>query len=216
MDERDPYWRIVNTPSYWQDAGRELVCAANLLKKDYYSKVRLGFGRRKASEYETLRVRNTSARGMILLYALGIENLLKATIVARQQDPIRADGTLAKWFTTHDLSVLADRAGLGRVNKTVLKQLSEFITAGKYPAGLRDGDGSRAHSYPPDGVIADIEKLLPRVEATLGSVEAVRHKLPQIDLLRLCAGRKLSRGRWPAKQTTAQEQRDSHDLTIGE
>jgi hypothetical protein len=143
--------------------------------------------------------------GLIVLYALGIENLLKATIVAMQHDPIEPDGKLARWFRTHRLTSLASRAGLVGVNQAVLEQLSEFITAGKYPVGLKDGEGSRAQSYAPDGVIADIEDLLPRVEARLGAVPSVRLKLPPIDLLQLCAGRKLKHGRWPQNTRSAHE-----------
>jgi len=35
MDEKDYFWRLTNTPAYWQDAARDLICAANLLKRAY-------------------------------------------------------------------------------------------------------------------------------------------------------------------------------------
>jgi hypothetical protein len=64
MDERDYFWRLVNTPGYWQDAARDLVCAANLLKKDYRASPRLGFARRGALS-DGLRMQERSYDGLL-------------------------------------------------------------------------------------------------------------------------------------------------------
>jgi hypothetical protein len=190
MDESDYFWRLVNTPLYWQDTARDFICGANLLKNDYYAHPRLGFARRgRLPPYAVNRQRHTSPRTIIVLYALAIENLLKAIIVARGQDPIGRKGQLEGWFTHHDLNKLAKRAGIRHLNEDLLAQLSEFIKSGKYPVGLSDSDGHRAHNYFPDSVVVGIEGVLPVLEERLDSVPAKRDKLPKIDLLKLCAGR---------------------------
>src|SRR6266705_1332686 len=143
MDEGDYFWRLVNTPGYWQDAARDLVCAANLLKKDYRASPRLGFARRGSlSPYAALRQRYTSPRAIFVLYALAIENMLKGIIVAMGQDPIAGNGRIQRWFANHKLDKLARRARITALNEDLLHQLTEFITAGKYPVGLEDGDGA--------------------------------------------------------------------------
>lgn len=191
MDERDYFWRLVNTPGYWQDAARDLVCAANLLKKDYRASPRLGFARRgRLAAPAALRQRHTSPRAIIVLYALAIENMLKAIIVATGQDPIGTDGRIQRWFANHKLDTLAQRARVTGLKKALLHQLTEFITAGKYPVGLEDGDGARAHGYFPDNVLAGIEEILPILEEQLVTVPCDRERRAKVDLLGLCAGRK--------------------------
>jgi hypothetical protein len=198
MDESDYFWRLVNTPLYWQDAARDFICGANLLKRDYYSKPRLGFARRRSlSAYAATRQRHTSARTIIVLYALATENLLKAIIVALGKDPIDSHGELHRWFASHDLEKLATHAGLQGLDLKLLRQLADFIKAGKYPVGLRDRQGHSAHSYFPDSVIVGIEKLLPVLEERLHQVPAKREKLPKTDLLKLCAGLKRVSSREP-------------------
>jgi hypothetical protein len=125
-----------------------------------------------------------------VLYALAIENMLKAIIVAMGQDPIGSDGRIQRWFANHKLDTLAQRAGIAGLNKDLLHQLTEFITAGKYPVGLEDGDGARAHGYFPDSVLAGIEKTLPILEEQLATVPCARERRNEVDLLGLCAGRK--------------------------
>jgi len=191
MDEGDYFWRLVNTPGYWQDAARDLVCAANLLKKDYRASPRLGFARRGSlSPYAALRQRYTSPRAIIVLYALAIENMLKGIIVAMGQDPIAGNGRIQRWFANHKLDKLARRARITALNEDLLHQLTEFITAGKYPVGLEDGDGARAHGYFPDTVLAGVETVLPVLEERLAAVPCARDKRAKVDLLGLCAGRR--------------------------
>ena len=67
-----------------------------------------------------------------------------------------------------------------------LVQLTEFMTAGKYPVGVKDGDGFSAHNYFPDSVLAGIEEILPQLEDRLGEVATDRAKKPKTDLNRLC------------------------------
>jgi len=190
MDEQDYFWRLVNTPLYWQDAARDFICAANLLKKDYYARPRLGFPRRGTlSAYAADRQRYTSSRTIIVLYALAIENLLKATVVGLGKDPIDSRGELHKWFVSHDLNKLAGYAGLKGLDSQLLDQLTDFIRSGKYPVGMSDRDGLPAHSYFPDSVIVSIEHLLPLLEDHLQHIPAKRDTLPRADLLKLCAGR---------------------------
>jgi hypothetical protein len=180
MNESDYFWRLVNTPGYWQDAARDLICAANLLKKDYRAAPRLGFARRgRLSPYAALRQRHTSPRAIIVLYALAIENMLKGIIVATGQDPIGVNGRIQTWFANHKLVELARRAGVVGLKKDLLHQLTEFITAGKYPVGLEDGDGARAHGYFPDTVLAGVEGALPVLEERLAAVPCTRRSAGQ-------------------------------------
>lgn len=196
MNEKDYFWRLVNTRAYWQDAARDFVCGANLLKKDYYARPRLGFARRgRLAPYAAQRQRHTSSRTLIVLYAFAIENLLKAIIVALDKDPIGPDGQLERWFTTHNLNSLAVKAAITGLDEDLLQQLSDFIVSGKYPAGRRDGQGFHAHNYFPDSVLVGIEHVLPALEDRLAEIRAKRDKLPKTDLLRLCAGRRPAKGR---------------------
>lgn len=187
MDESDYFWRLVNTPLYWQDAARDLICGANLLKKNYYSKSGLGFGPDgPLSPEQVQEERHTTARAIIVLYAIAVENLLKATIVALGKDPIGPDGTIQRWFATHDLVKLAEYAQLQSTPATLLMQLTAFIKAGKYPVGLRDGEAESAHNYFPNSVLTGIAELLPKLEAHLDALPAKRDKLSRADLLGLC------------------------------
>ena len=187
MDESDYFWRLVNTPLYWQDAARDLICGANLLKKNYYSKPRLGFGRDGPLSAEQIQEeRHTTARAIIVLYAIAAENLLKATIVALGKDPIGDNGRIQGWFATHDLVSLAEHAGLGSPSQDLLAQLTEFIKAGKYPVGLFDDAAQSAQNYFPDSVLAGIDALLPKLEARLAEVPTKRDRLAAVDLLHLC------------------------------
>jgi len=188
MDESDYFWRLVNTPSYWQDAARDLICGANLLKANYYAKPRLGFDvDGPLSEKEIQETRHTTPRPIIVLYAIAAENLLKATIVALGKDPIGPDGRIMNWFATHDLLALARHADLAAPPEDLLRQLTDFIKAGKYPVGLVDGEARSAHSYFPDSVLTEVDQLLPRLEARLAEVPSQRDKLPEADLLSLCS-----------------------------
>jgi hypothetical protein len=185
MNEADYFWRLVNTPAYWQDAARDLVCAANRLKADYRKRDVFGVIRDGYSARDQLRERHMTPRASIVLYAIAIENMLKAIIVGRGEDPIGPDGRLRRWFATHDLNKLTKRSGITGVEERVLAQLSDFIRAGKYPAGLEDGEGERAHSYFPDSVFAAIEQVLPLLEDTLASMPCARDRLPRTDLVTL-------------------------------
>jgi hypothetical protein len=53
-----------------------------------------------------------------------------------------------------------------------LRQLTDFIKAGKYPVGLCDGEASSAHNFFPDPVLAGIDELLPQLEARGGPFKA--------------------------------------------
>jgi hypothetical protein len=194
-DERDYFWRLV-TPGYWQDAARDLICRPTSSRRT--------IGRRRASglrvwvdflPYAAMRQRHTSPRAIIVRYALAIENMLKGIIVAMGQDPVGADGRIQRWLANHKLDELARRATVTGLNKDLLHQLTEFITAGKYPVGLEDGNDARAHGYFPDNVLAGVETVLPVLEERLAAVSCVRDKRTKVDLLSLCASRKKGKKR---------------------
>ncbi len=106
------------------------------------------------------------------------------------QDPIGANGRIQNWFANHKLDKLAQRARVTGFNEDLLHQLTEFITAGKYPVGLEDGAGARAQGYFPDTVLAGVEATLPVLEERLAAVPSPRDRRAKVDLLELCAGQR--------------------------
>lgn len=181
MDENDYFWRVVNTPLYWQSAARELICAANLLKRNHDSSPRWGVYDGTPSAAVVLRDANTTLRPIIVLYALAIENMVKAIIVASGQDPIGPKGRIEGWFATHDLASLTKRAKLKGLDADLLNHLTQFILSGKYPTGLEDGFG-----LPYGAALTAAETLLPILEHELGATNSKRDKLPKADLLKIC------------------------------
>ena len=78
----------------------------------------------------------------MMLYGLAAENLIKA-IIAAKQPSLASEGRLPRWFTNHNLAALARRAGLPVPcsQEHLLKRLQGFVECGKYPVGLREGEG---------------------------------------------------------------------------
>lgn len=127
---------IAGSPRVWQEVAHDLVFSANILLDTLRER-----GGRKTRKDSRSPV---SWRTLMMLYGLAAENLIKAIIVAKKL--VRkevSEGTFPKWFRNHDLPALARRAGLSvsRSQEHLLKRLKDFVECGKYPVGLREGQG---------------------------------------------------------------------------
>jgi len=140
-----PFKDLVENPRVWQETAHDLICAANILFEAVQDTDHHRSGTRDR--------RPIVWCSLMMLYGLAAENLTKAIIVAKvarretRASPglvDRSEGPLPNWFTTHNLVELArDRAGLtlSRSQKHLLKRLQEFVECGKYPVGVREGQG---------------------------------------------------------------------------
>jgi hypothetical protein len=129
-----PFKHLAGNPRAWQETAHDLICAANLLNE-----VVQDWDRCKSS---TQARRPIVWRTLMMLYGLAAENLIKGMIVAKSPS-LAAKGDLPKGIRTHDLVGLAKQAGLpvSHSQEHLLKRLREFAECGKYPVGLRDGQG---------------------------------------------------------------------------
>jgi len=104
----------------------------------------------------------------MMLYGLAAENLIKAILVAKDSG-LASKGTFPNWFKKHALCKLARRAGLfvSQSQEHLLKRLQEFVECGKYPVGLREGEGryTWVHCEPVD--LSDTLQLLGYLEEEL-------------------------------------------------
>ena len=121
----------------------------------------------------------------MFLYALAVENLLKAIIIAHGEDPA-PNGELATWFKHHNLSKHAERAKLSFTPKRgLLETLREFIESGKYPIGKNPQSGTRTnhfiHPYYPETVFALLEKLEDDLRLVLPN-----KSFPKTELCNMC------------------------------
>ena len=172
---------LKSTAFAWQNDARELICAANVLL-DSYERT-LGSSSAEKTPFEPNE--GCLWRPLMVLYALAVENLLKAIIIARGEDPA-PDGTLAKWFKHHRLADHAKRAKLSFVPKPgLLETLREFIESGKYPIGTNPQSGLRTnqfiHPYYTDTVFDLLEKLEDDLRTVL-----LRKSFPKTELRNIC------------------------------
>lgn len=174
---------LKSTAYAWQNDARELIGAANVLLNAY--EVSLGSTSVEKPPFEP-NERNLW-RPLMVLYALAVENLLKAIIIARGEDPA-PDGKLAKWFKHHNLTRLAERAKLSFTPKSgLLETLRDFIESGKYPIGKDAQSGLRSnefmHPYYTDTVLDLLQKLEDDLRAILPE-----KSFPKTDLRNICRG----------------------------
>ena len=125
---------LAGNPRAWQETAHDLICAANLLSEAVQDRDRCGSG--AGTRRPNVR------RGLMMLYGLAAENLIKAIIVAKNPS-LASKGALPGSFRNHNLVALAKQGGLpiSRREEHLLKRLREFVECGKYPVGLREGQG---------------------------------------------------------------------------
>jgi hypothetical protein len=104
----------------------------------------------------------------MMLYGLAAENLIKG-IIAAKNPSLASEGTLPRWFTNHNLAALAKRANLpvGLRQEHLLKRLQEFVECGKYPVGLREGEGRSTWVFSEPLDSSDTLQLLEYLEEEL-------------------------------------------------
>lgn len=170
---------LKSTACAWQEEARVLICAGNILLDSYEG----------SSLVKKLPFEPNEAylwRPLMVLYALAVENLLKAIIIARGDEDTAPNGKLAKWFTTHNLNKLADRAKLSFTPKQgLLETLREFIESGKYPIGKDPQSGTRTnlfiYPYYPETVFELLEKLEDDLRTVLPN-----KSFPKTELCNMC------------------------------
>jgi len=169
---------LKSTAYAWQDEARVLICAGNILLDSYEG----------SSLVKKLPFEPNEAylwRPLMVLYALAVENLLKAIIIARGEDPA-PNGELESWFKHHDLTRHAKRAKLSFTPKRgLLETLREFIESGKYPIGKNPQSGTRTnhfiHPYYPETVFELLEKLEDDLRVVLPN-----KSFPKTELCNMC------------------------------
>lgn len=176
-DVIDDYKRTGELPLLWQWTARELVVAANHL-------------RRRREQVSDDAVSNdaslfTSAQPMLLLYGLALENLLKGLLVAQGVDAT-ATGRLNARLKTHDLLVLWKAAGLKVTAdaEDVLRNLHWSIEPGKYPVGTKPDPNAPNPMFVALTSIEEIGRLLAVAEEALRARQR-RQVLSEVDLLSL-------------------------------
>jgi len=172
---------LKSTAYAWQNDARELICAANILLNSYE-------GSLGSSSVDKLSFEPNEGclwRPLMVLYALAVENLLKAIIIARGEDPAPG-GTLAKWFKHHRLTDHAIRAKLSFVPKPGLfETLREFIESGKYPIGVNPQSGLRTNWFEYPYYTNTVFDLLEKLEDDLRAV-LPNKSFPKTELRNIC------------------------------
>ena len=161
-DDRDRHMGRAAEPYAWQQVARDYVLAANYLL-DWYDITRIS---PSASHFEF------SHRGGVtpamVLYAIAVENLLKAIRVAREGSPV-VDGELSGHFKHHKLLGHAERAkvSLSDDERNLLEHLTDLLGARRYPVPVAEGRTPRAwhFDYPRD--VEQVWALLERLEGEL-------------------------------------------------
>jgi hypothetical protein len=153
---------LAGEPIAWQEAAREYVLAANYLL-DWYDVSRLT---PEAAAFEFSH--HGAVAPLMVLYAIAVENLLKALRVARDGTPV-VEGKLARDFKHHRLLDHASKAGvrLSADETGLLRRLRDFIEAGRYPVPAAEGGTPDAwrFNFPRD--VDSVWLFLERLESDL-------------------------------------------------
>jgi hypothetical protein len=129
-------------PYAWQQVAREYALAGNYLL-DWYDVTRIS---PNASAFEF-----THSGGVappMVLFAIAVENLLKAIRVAREGSPVLG-GELSRHFKHHNLLNHAERAkvSVSAEERDLLEHLTDLIEAGRYPVPVAEGKTPRAWHF---------------------------------------------------------------------
>lgn len=148
-------------PIVWQQTARDYAIAANYLV-DWYDVSRV------LPEAKRFRFSLGGSAPAMVLYAISVENLLKAIRVATEGLPI-ANGELSGHFKHHKLVSHADSAGLKRsdAETDLLEHLTDFIEAGRYPVATGPAKASRAWRFDFPKDVELVWALLERLEREL-------------------------------------------------
>jgi hypothetical protein len=172
---------LKKTSYAWQKGARELIGAANVLLNAYERTIAS-----TCVETPPFEPNEQSLwRPMMVLYALAAENLLKAIIIARGEDPAPS-GKLVEWFRTHKLVEHAKRARLSFIPRPgLLETLREFIESGKYPIGTNPKSGLRTNQFIYPNYPDTVYDLLTKLEDDLRVILPDK-TFPATDLRNMC------------------------------
>lgn len=154
-----PFEQVAGNPQAWQDAAHDLIHAAGILLEAY----------REGETTEAPERRPPMWRTILMLYGLAAENLIKAIIVAKGPNPA-SEGKLPHWFTRHNLERLAGqraRLHLAKSHAHLLNRLQAFVECGKYPVGIREGEGRTSFVFSEPIDINDTLQLLEYLDEEL-------------------------------------------------
>jgi hypothetical protein len=160
-DRQPTFEDLVNRPYAWQHTAYEFILAANYLIDWYNPSTEDG--------PDDLEFTIGGPAPMMVLFALAVENLLKAIRVAKGPTPVTEKGELSGSFAHHRLISHASLAGLvlSDDEQKLLAQLTDVVQAGKYPVPTRPGGNEQAwrFDYPRD--VERVWRLLERLDTDL-------------------------------------------------
>ena len=176
QDELNRYERRAGQWYRWQSVARDFILAANYLLDWHDPPLMEG-------DPADLTWTHQGPAPMMVLYAIAVENLLKAILVA-QGASIVSDGKLAATFKHHRLAQHAEAAGVVMTadERDLLTRLGDMIEAGKYPVATAPGrsPGAWRFSYP-----TDVDRTFAMLERLEDSLRATgKPCLPRADLRR--------------------------------
>jgi hypothetical protein len=160
-DQLKEFMAVAAQPYIWQQTAREYVVHANYLL-DWYDVSR---STPSAGGFQFTIGGPVPA---MVLYAVAVENLLKAIRVALHDPPV-VDGALSPHFKHHNLLAHAREAKvpLAPEESDLLGHLSDFMEAGRYPLPTAPGNAPRAWRFDFPGDVERVWALLERLEAVL-------------------------------------------------
>lgn len=172
---------LKSTAYAWQNDARELICAANVLLNSFEGSL----GSSTTGNIPFAPNEGCLWRPLMVLYALAVENLLKAIIIARGEDPAPG-GALVKWFKHHNLKQHAIRENLSFVPRPgLLETLRDFIESGKYPIGRNSKSGLRSNQFIFPDYSDTVFELLEKLEDELRKI-LPRKSFPKTNLCHIC------------------------------
>ena len=170
----DAFIARAGQPIMWQHTAREFVVAANYLL-DWHDVSRA------VPEAGDFRFTLGGPAPVMVLYAIAVENLLKAIRVARGDVPV-VNGVLSQHFKHHNLTSHAMQA---QVTLTVddadlLQHLSDFVEAGRYPVATAPDNSPRAWRFDFPGDVDRVWALWEQLENVLRTT--AQDALPPMDV----------------------------------
>ena len=174
----EQFKRAGQLPIIWQWTARDLVCAANTLRRRREELV--------AANAPEGASRHATKMPILLLYGLALENLLKGLLVAQGTDATTT-GKLNATLKTHDVLRLWRLAGLSldEPAEDLLKRLHYSIEVGKYPVGTKPDPAAPSPVWVELSSLKGIGELLATAEEALRALQP-KTTFAKIDLLALC------------------------------
>ena len=187
--DNEQFETLASFPTIWQSAARRFILAANALYERYEDDWYDSKGNPLHHPDDAYEIR-VDIKQVLLLYAYGVENLVKGTLIAKGILPAVKDRKLNRQLAQHKLRQLFRlvKVATSQAEDEILETLEIIITSGKYPIGKSAAD-SGPYGYTIPDIVLGVGDLLERLEVELRS--AYPSAKPPIELLLL--GRKNKR-----------------------